>query len=208
MARIAYGPRRIWAGVRRGQGDGPHSLGRPETVPLRSQQTGLGAAQIFPQIDDRETAQQLWVKAIGDIGAQQQQFAVAAKLDRVGTQQPGKVRKVPINVGQVPPMQTGQFNSGIVNLQFVPLAQQDLGQHDQWAFPEVIGVGLEAEADQSHPAATALFDQFDRAPEVRLVGAQYTWQEEICSDCSSAWRIRARRSLGRHDPPKAKPGRM
>ena len=77
LVRFAFGPKRIQpsriqSSAPWGRGDGPRSLGRPGTVPPGSGQDGLGAAQIFPEIDDRETAQQLGVETIGDIGAQQQ----------------------------------------------------------------------------------------------------------------------------------------
>ena len=86
------------------------------------------------------------------------------------------------------------------------LAEQSLGQLHVWALTQVIRVHLEAQTEQGDSMAVARDDPVHHFADHQLVGSQRSSEQRQVRTVHAARCSRDLRSLGRQDPPKAKPG--
>ena len=126
---------------------------------------------------------------------------------QVVAKQRSDVGNVLLDEAPVRAEQPRQLHLGIVDQQLQALADEVLGQQDQRALAQIVGAGLERQADHSDAPLARCHHLGDRMVDVRA-----GWRRG-CAPCigSSTSRvfaryIVARRSLGRHEPPNAKPG--
>ncbi len=89
----------------------------------------------------------------------------------------GDLRLDVVFVGAVDP---GVLDVLVVDVQLVALADQALGQFHQRAFAQVVGAGLEAQAEQGDLALVVGFDQLEGVLHLRLV-AEHQRIEQGCS---------------------------
>src|SRR5215212_11792981 len=68
--------------------------------------------------------------------------------------------------------ETGERDVLVVDLQLVALPEQGLCQDDDRALAQIIGAGLEAEAEQPDALVAALHDQVDGVLDLQAVAAE------------------------------------
>ena len=92
-------------------------------------------------------------------------------------------------------------------LQRQPLAEQRLGEDDDRALAQVVGAGLEAEAEQPDLLLPGVEHLIERLLNLQpCCSAGSTEMTGRSTSTSLARYCSARTSFGRHDPPNAKPG--
>lgn len=140
--------------------------------------------------------------------AQHQHIGTRHHFVEVGDQQRGDVRDLRLDVFLVGPVDTRVFDVAVEDAQLVALADEHLGQLHQRAFAQIVGAGLERQAEQADLAGVVAGDEIEGL--LHLVGvAAHQRTEHRVLDVQLAGAIgEGAYILGRQEPPKAKPGRM
>ena len=92
--------------------------------------------------------------------------------------------------------------------QLVALAEERFRQDDDRDLAQVVGAGLEAEAEQPDPLLAGLDDLVDRVRICIWLLPRIAWMTGILEVHFLARYCSARTSFGRHEPPNANPGFM
>ena len=82
------------------------------------------------------------------------------------------MRDVPFDVVAIRPHQGGERHGRVVDPQVEALSEQMLRQLDERALAQVVGAGLEREAEQPDATSAACHDHVDGSSQMPLVGAQ------------------------------------
>ena len=120
-----------------------------------------------------------------------------------------EVRDAVVDVVAVGAEQARDGHVPVVDQQLVALADQPLDERDHRALAQVVGAGLERQPEHADPALARLLDQRrNAAVDLQLVRGQHAARGSAPRRRRRLARVQcsARRSFGRHEPPKAKPG--
>ena len=137
----------------------------------------------------------------------ERRISALQRLTRSGDEQPTQVREPAFDVSKVGAQESLGIDDRVVDPYLESLADQPLRQLDVRAFPQVVGVHLEAQSEHGDRPERAgdqpIHDVGDdrarwSAGCPRAAGRPRTFTRAMSSN--------ARKSFGRQEPPKANPG--
>ena len=136
-------------------------------------------------------------------------LAVRDDVLRVLDEQVGDVRQPLGDVSQVGAGQARQADDGVVDPDLEAASDKPFGELDQRAVAKVVGFRLETQAEEPDAAPAGRVHHVESGGDLVLVRLEdVASMSGVSTSAASPDGASARRSFGRQEPPKAKPGFM